>query len=75
MATCEQFLKIKIFFSICQIISFFQTSVSIWGAFGAIGMTAGGHRLWSHRSFKAKWQLRLILAVFFSISGLVSRSL
>ncbi|CAG2173776.1 unnamed protein product, partial [Oppiella nova] len=24
----------------------------------------GAHRLWSHRSYKAKWQLRVLLAVF-----------
>ncbi|EFN88658.1 acyl-CoA Delta(11) desaturase [Harpegnathos saltator] len=26
-----------------------------------IGITAGAHRLWSHRSYKAKWPMRLIL--------------
>ncbi|XP_058458284.1 acyl-CoA Delta-9 desaturase-like [Malaya genurostris] len=31
------------------------------GMFGAFGITAGAHRLWSHRSYKAKWPLRLIL--------------
>ncbi|KAG9509488.1 Acyl-CoA desaturase, partial [Fragariocoptes setiger] len=29
-----------------------------------LGVTAGVHRLWSHRSYKAKWPLRLLLAVF-----------
>ncbi|XP_047357951.1 acyl-CoA Delta-9 desaturase-like isoform X1 [Vespa velutina] len=29
-----------------------------------IGITAGAHRLWAHRSYKAKWQLRLILIIF-----------
>lgn len=28
---------------------------------GGFGITAGAHRLWSHRSYKAKWPLRLIL--------------
>lgn len=28
---------------------------------GAFGTTAGAHRLWSHRAFKATWQLRLFL--------------
>jgi stearoyl-CoA desaturase (delta-9 desaturase) len=28
---------------------------------GGIGITAGAHRLWAHRSYKAKWPLRLIL--------------
>lgn len=29
-----------------------------------LGITAGAHRLWSHRSYKAKWPLRLLLAFF-----------
>ncbi|KAL0132488.1 hypothetical protein PUN28_000322 [Cardiocondyla obscurior] len=38
---------------------------TIWsitiGAFAAIGVTAGAHRLWAHRSYKAKWPMRIIL--------------
>ncbi|XP_044736921.1 acyl-CoA Delta-9 desaturase-like [Chrysoperla carnea] len=30
--------------------------------------TAGSHRLWSHRAYKAKWQLRLLLVIFQTIS-------
>ncbi|XP_065169379.1 acyl-CoA Delta-9 desaturase [Atheta coriaria] len=33
------------------------------------GITAGVHRLWSHRSYKAKWPLRLILIILFTITG------
>jgi len=33
------------------------------------GITAGVHRLWSHRSYKAKWPLRLLLCVLFTITG------
>lgn len=29
----------------------------------ALGITAGVHRLWAHRSYKATWQLRLILVI------------
>ena len=29
--------------------------------FGGMGVTAGAHRLWAHRSYKATWPLRLIL--------------
>lgn len=36
-----------------------------------IGVTAGAHRLWSHRSYKAKWPLRLILITLFTIAGQV----
>jgi stearoyl-CoA desaturase (delta-9 desaturase) len=28
---------------------------------GGFGITGGAHRLWAHRSYKAKWPLRLIL--------------
>ena len=27
-----------------------------------LGVTAGAHRLWSHRTYKAHWPLRLLLA-------------
>ncbi|XP_044743803.1 acyl-CoA Delta-9 desaturase-like [Chrysoperla carnea] len=33
------------------------------------GITAGAHRLWSHRAYKAKWPLKLILTFLFTISG------
>jgi len=33
----------------------------IVASFGAIGVTAGAHRLWAHRSYKAKWPMRVIL--------------
>ncbi|KAL6268604.1 hypothetical protein P5V15_001736 [Pogonomyrmex californicus] len=29
-----------------------------------LGITAGAHRLWSHRSYKAKWPMRFILMIF-----------
>jgi len=29
-----------------------------------LGITAGAHRLWSHRSYRAKWPLRVILCIF-----------
>ncbi|CAC5381288.1 unnamed protein product [Mytilus coruscus] len=31
--------------------------------FSAVGITAGAHRLWSHRSYKAKTPLRILLAI------------
>lgn len=37
--------------------------------FTGIGITAGVHRLWSHRSYKAKWPLRLLLMFMFTITG------
>ncbi|XP_029173699.1 acyl-CoA Delta(11) desaturase-like [Nylanderia fulva] len=38
------------------------------GIFSNIGSTAGVHRLWSHRSYKAKWPMKLILMIFQTIS-------
>jgi len=38
-----------------------QTSVAtfVFGLFSSsLGITAGAHRLWSHRAYKAKWPLR-----------------
>ncbi|KAG5328646.1 ACO11 desaturase, partial [Acromyrmex charruanus] len=34
------------------------------------GVTGGAHRLWTHRSYKAKWQLRTILATCYAAAGL-----
>lgn len=36
-----------------------------WSA--ALGVTAGAHRLWAHRAYKATWQLRLILIMLQTI--------
>lgn len=33
-----------------------------------LGITAGAHRLWAHRSFKAKWPARLFLIVINTIA-------
>lgn len=33
----------------------------------AFGITAGVHRLWAHRAYKAKWPLRVILMIFNSM--------
>ncbi|XP_017785886.1 PREDICTED: acyl-CoA Delta(11) desaturase-like [Nicrophorus vespilloides] len=31
---------------------------------GGLGITAGAHRLWAHKSYKAKWPLRALLTFF-----------
>lgn len=33
-----------------------------------LGITAGAHRLWSHRSYSAKWPLRVILTIFNTVA-------
>ncbi|CAH3190119.1 unnamed protein product [Porites evermanni] len=37
--------------------------------FGGLGVTAGAHRLWCHRSYKAVWPLRLFLMLVNCIAG------
>lgn len=39
------------------------------------GITAGVHRLWSHKAYKAKWPLRLFLMFLFTITGQVCKPL
>lgn len=44
----------------------------IWAFFlyevGILGITGGAHRLWSHRSYKAKWPMRVILMICQTVS-------
>ncbi|KAJ9579978.1 hypothetical protein L9F63_004361, partial [Diploptera punctata] len=39
------------------------------GGISGFGVTGGAHRLWTHRSYKAKLPLRIILIMSFSASG------
>ncbi|XP_052890675.1 acyl-CoA Delta-9 desaturase [Anopheles moucheti] len=39
----------------------------VWAT--GLGITAGAHRLWSHKSYKARWPLRLLLMFLFTICG------
>ena len=43
----------------------FKTIIWYWavGLCSGFGTLAGAHRLWSHKSYKAKWPLRVILMV------------
>lgn len=43
------------------------TLILVWGS--GVGITAGAHRLWSHKSYKAKWPLRVLLMFLFTICG------
>ncbi|XP_043253683.1 acyl-CoA Delta-9 desaturase-like isoform X2 [Colletes gigas] len=44
----------------------------VWSLFmgitAGLGITAGAHRLWAHRSYKAKWPLRFFLMILQTIS-------
>lgn len=45
--------------------------VLVFGTITAMGVTAGAHRLWTHRSYKAKLPLRIVLMLCFATSGQV----
>ncbi|KAH8360074.1 hypothetical protein KR093_010471 [Drosophila rubida] len=49
----------------------FYTFLWVAGLIGVsgIGITAGAHRLWSHKSYTASLPLRILLAFMFSIAG------
>ncbi|XP_066586098.1 acyl-CoA Delta-9 desaturase-like [Prorops nasuta] len=40
-----------------------------WGYTGGLGITAGAHRLWAHRSYSAKLPLRIFLAFIYCMAG------
>ncbi|XP_014487791.1 PREDICTED: acyl-CoA desaturase-like, partial [Dinoponera quadriceps] len=42
--------------------------VLVFGYTSSIGVSAGAHRLWSHRSYKAKWPMKLILMILQTVS-------
>ena len=58
---------IKHFYDIYSLSLLFQ--FILWHHLGAIGITAGAHRLWSHRSYKAKFPTRVLLMILNSISN------
>ncbi|RVE52654.1 hypothetical protein evm_002773 [Chilo suppressalis] len=41
----------------------------LWGIVAGFGVTGGAHRLWSHRAYKAKWPLKVILAICYAAAG------
>lgn len=42
---------------------------------GILGVTAGAHRLWSHRSYKAKLPLQILLVTFQTIAHQVGEQI
>jgi fatty-acid desaturase len=59
-------------FTVAGIAKSFLFTAFLLFVFGGLGITAGAHRLWSHRAYKAKWPLRLILMIFNTIAFQVS---
>lgn len=58
-------VKLLILWTISVCLGFFL------GGLGGFGVTGGAHRLWTHRSYKARWPLRLILILCYSVAGQV----
>jgi len=46
----------------------------VYGYIGAPGVTAGAHRYWTHKAYRAKLPLRIILAVLYLTTGMVNSS-
>ncbi|RWS21737.1 stearoyl-CoA desaturase-like protein, partial [Leptotrombidium deliense] len=46
-----------------------QTRGFFYGYLSGIGVTCGAHRLWSHRSYKAKRPLRIALMIMHTMAG------
>ena len=56
---------------ILNFLIFISVTGFIVGGIGGFGITGGAHRLWSHRSYKAKLPLQLILVFCYSVAGQV----
>lgn len=50
-----------------SLLSFYTLAILLYQMSG-LGITAGAHRLWAHRSYKAKLPLRIILMIFNTIA-------
>ena len=46
----------------------------VYGYFEGRGSTAGAHRYWTHKSYRAKLPLRIIMAALYLITGMVNSS-
>jgi len=55
----------------CNFVIFSIAAILLYQCTG-LGITAGAHRLWAHRSYKAKWPLQLILMIMNTIAFQVS---
>ena len=54
-----------------KIVRMIFVAVLVYGYSGALGVTAGVHRYWTHKSYGAKLPLRIILAALYLITGMV----
>lgn len=42
------------------------------GILGGLGVTGGAHRLWAHRSYKAKLPFKIFILILFTLAGQVN---
>ncbi|KAG6461419.1 hypothetical protein O3G_MSEX012612 [Manduca sexta] len=75
--TVQVLLHLVTIYGLYLIITFQVKFFTVLFVFGTIytsgfGITAGVHRLWSHRAYKANTPLRILLALLFTITGQVS---
>lgn len=71
--TAQLFIHIGCLYGAFLMCTAAKMYTNLWVLFivysSGIGITAGAHRLWSHRAYKAKWPLRLLLVFLFTITG------
>ncbi|KAG6461420.1 hypothetical protein O3G_MSEX012612 [Manduca sexta] len=72
--TVQVLLHLVTIYGLYLIITFQVKFFTVLFVFGTIytsgfGITAGVHRLWSHRAYKANTPLRILLALLFTITG------
>lgn len=56
--------KVSNFLFLLILITKFSITALLIAGLGALGVTAGAHRLWAHRAYKAKWPMRVLLMIF-----------
>ncbi|XP_017000387.2 acyl-CoA Delta-9 desaturase [Drosophila takahashii] len=70
--TLFAFVHLAALYGLYLIITKAKLATTLFAAFlyiiGMLGVTAGAHRLWAHRTYKAKWPMRLILIIFNTIA-------
>ncbi|KAG8337738.1 hypothetical protein J6590_015400 [Homalodisca vitripennis] len=64
VSSTRVFLAKRNLFAVKVVSEVAMTSVTVvlFGNICGLGITAGAHRLWAHKSYKAKWPLRVVLA-------------
>ncbi|CAL7934099.1 unnamed protein product [Xylocopa violacea] len=66
------YLHIASFYGVYLIFTQAKFITFVWQMFlgicAGMGITAGAHRLWAHRSYKAKWPLRVLLMILQTIA-------